>query len=94
MLLSNGRIGVKGPWPRSIMHIKLVAMATGGKNPFHGTLLFIGLITSFKLCKYLLHTADISSRLSVFAKKSWVLFAKKSIILGEGVRNILYLEYT
>ena len=76
------------------MHIKWVAMVTGDKNPYHGILLFIGIIASFMLCKYHLHTADNSSRLSVFARKDWVCLRKNSMILGVGVRNILYPEYT
>ena len=51
------------------MHIKWVAMATGDKNSHHGILLFIGLISTFILCKYHLHTTDNSSRLSIFAKQ-------------------------
>ena len=76
------------------MHIKWVAMATGDKNSYHGILLFIVIITSFMLCKYHLHTADISSRLSVFARKDGVCLRKNSMILGVGVRNILYPKYT
>ena len=52
-----------------LMHIKWVAMATGDKNANHGTLLLLAFVTSFMLCKYYLHTADNSSRLSIFAKK-------------------------
>ena len=76
------------------MHIKWVAMATNDINSYHGILLFIVIITSFMLCKYHLHTADNSSRLSVFARKDGVCLRKKSLILGVGVRNILYPEYT
>ena len=59
------------------MHIKWVAMATGDKKSNYGALLFIAFISTFMLCKYHLHTADNSSRLSIFAKKSWVLVAKQ-----------------
>ena len=52
------------------MLIKWVAMVTGDKNSNHGTLLFIAFINTFMLCKYHLHTADNSSRLSIFAKKA------------------------
>ena len=72
------------------MHIKWVAMATGDKNSYHGILLFIVIFTSFMLCKYHLHTADNSSRLSVFARKDGFCLRKKSVIWGVGVRNILY----
>ena len=73
------------------MHIKWVAMATGDKNSYHGIFLFIGIITSFMFCKYHLHTADNSSRLSVFARKDGVCLRKHSTILGVGVRNISYI---
>ena len=76
------------------MHIKWVAMATGEKNSYHGILLYIVIITSFMPCKNHLHTADNSSRLSVFARKDGVCLRKSSMILGVGVRNILYPEYT
>ena len=69
-------------------------MATVVKNSYHGILLFIVIITRFMLCKYHLHTADNSSRLSVFAKKDGDCLRKNSMILGVGVRNILYPEYT
>ena len=69
-------------------------MATGDKNSYHGILLFIVIITSFMLCKYHLHTADNSSRLSVLREKMGFVCEKKSMILGVGVRNILYPEYT
>ena len=76
------------------MHIKWVAMATGDKNSFHGILLFIYIITSFMLCKYHLHTAGNSSRLSVFATIDGFCLRNNSMILGVGVRNTLYPEYT
>ena len=72
----------------AIMHIKWVAMATGDKNSYHGVLLFIVIITSFMLCKYHYHTADNSSRLSVFARKEGFCLRKNSMILGVGMRNI------
>ena len=75
------------------MHINWVAMATGDKKSYHGILLFIVIITSFMLCKYLLHTADNSTRLSVFARKDGFCLRKNSMIFGVGVRNILYPEY-
>ena len=59
------------------MHIKWVAMATGDKISYHGTLLFILIITNFMLCKYHLHTAYNSSRLSVFARKDGFCLRKK-----------------
>ena len=76
------------------MHIKWVAMATGDKKSFHGILLFIVIITSFMLCKYHLHTADNSSRLSDFATKDEFCLQKNSMILGVGVRNTSNPEYT
>ena len=76
------------------MQIKWVAMATGDKNSFHGIRSFIVIITSFMLCKYHLHTADNSSRLSDFATKDGFCLRKNSMILGVGVRNTLYPEYT
>ena len=76
------------------MHTKWVAMATGDKNSYHGILLFIVIITNFMLCKYHLHTAYNSSRLSVFARKDGFCLRKNSMILGVRVRNILYPEYT
>ena len=69
-------------------------MATNDINSYHGILLFIVIITSFMLCKYHLHTADNSSRLSVFARKDGVCLRKKSLILGVGMGYILYPEYT
>ena len=78
----------------AIMHIKLVAMATGDTYSYHGTLLFITFITSFMLCKYHLHTADLLSSLTVFAKKVGFCLRIISMILGVGVRNIFYPEYT
>ena len=69
-------------------------MATGDKNSYQGILSFIVIITSFMLCKYPLHTADNSSRLSVFARNDGVCLRKNSMIFGVGVRNILYPEYT
>ena len=53
-----------------LMRINWAAMATGDTNSNRGTLLFVAFIISFMLCKYHLHTADISSRLSIFARKS------------------------
>ena len=71
------------------MLIKWVAMVTGDKNSNHGTLLFIAFINTFMLCKYHLHTADNSSRLSIFAKKVVFQLRKKSMISGVGEKNIL-----
>ena len=76
------------------MHIKWVSMATGDKNSYHDTLLLIVIITSFMLCKCHLYTADNSSRLSVFARKDGFGLRNNSMILGVGMKNILYPEYT
>ena len=71
------------------MHIKWVALATDDKNSNHGTLLFIEFIITFMHCKHHLHTADNSSRQSIFAKKVGFKLRKKSMILEVGVTNIL-----
>ena len=70
LLLSNERMRVLGYVV--LMHIKWFVMPTVEKKSNRGTLLFIAFITRSMLLKYHLLRSDISSRLSIFARKSWV----------------------